>query len=222
MNTIFFHQPVILPLMPQAAEKDLRAGFQALTQRALEVSRAAALILREEPGLLTSEDLDTARRRGQAAARRQLNDCPPGKPRIAYYRALSAGGFHYGSALETLANRVWILEDRCGLADRYLRAVADTALQHRAGCVLCPSPLRRDRLEAVFLPEAHAAFLSEKCAPDPCPIPKTRIRLDRIPAPERRQALRSALAEDRRTADSLLRRAAALLSEAEILANLEN
>ena len=222
MNPLFYPQPVIFPnRLPQDADTSYQQGIRQLTQRAMELLRAAALIDGEEPGLLTPEDRDAARRRGFAAARRVLTELPKGRAHVAYFRAFTPGGLTPAAGTaEALADRAWILEDRCGLADSYLRAVADAALHQRAECILCPSPLRRDRLEAVFLPGGRALFLSERAVAALELAQTRRVHLDRIPESSRRQALRAALLEDRKQTKALLERASQLLTQAEILRNL--
>ena len=221
MKPVFYSAPIQLPRPGKAADREIRAGIQQLNRRALELWQAAALIAASEPGLLTASDRDSARRRGIAAGRRILSGSAKGKARIAYFRALTGSGLH--AAPETAASaadRVWLLEDRYGLADSYLRAVADTALQYRAECILCPSPLRRDRLEAVFLPSCNAAFISMNAIDDPACVNGRRVHLDRIPDAERKQALRTILRENRKWIDALTSRAAGLLKNAEILRDL--
>ena len=221
MKPVFYSAPIQLPCTGKAADREIRSGIQKLNRRALELWQAAALIAASEPGLLTASDRDSARRRGLAAGRRILSDSPKGKARVAYFRTLTGAGLH--AAPETVASaadRVWLLEDRYGLADSYLRAVADTALQYCAECILCPNPLRRDRLEAVFLPSYRAALISLSAIEDPGAMIGRRVHLDRVPDAERKQALRAVLRENKKWIDSLTNRAAQLLKNAEILRNL--
>ena len=221
MKPVFYSAPIQLPHPGKAADHEIRAGIQQLNRRALELWQAAALIAASEPGLLTASDRDSARRRGLAAGRRILSDFPGGKARISYFRALTGNGLHADpKTIASAADRVWLLEDRYGLADSYLRAVADTALQYRAECVLCPNPLRRDRLEAVFLPSCRAAFISLSAIEDPGVVIGRRVHLDRIPDAERKQALRAVLRENRKWIDALMNRAAQLIKNAEILRDL--
>ena len=221
MKPVFYSAPIQLPRPGKAADREIRAGIQQLNRRALELWQAAALISASEPGLLTASDRDSARRRGIAAGRRILSGSPKGKARVAYFRTLTGAGLHADSeAVASAADRIWLLEDRYGLADSYLRAVADTALQSRAECVLCPNPLRRDRLEAVFLPSCRAALISLSAIEDPGNVSGRRVHLDRIPDAERKQALRAVLRDNRKWIDALTNRASGLLRNAEILHDL--
>ena len=224
MRAIFRAQHLTPPApLPRSADSALREGMEQFCRRAAELMRAAALVDGTEPGLLLPADYETARRRGLAAAGRVLTDTARGKPQIAYYRSLTAEGLSPApDAIEALADRVWVLEDRCGLADSYLRAVVDAALQRGAPCVICPSPLRNDRLEAVFLPAQRAAFLSMNAVGDVSGARARRVHLDRIPDAERRRALRQTLRENRRASDALLTRAAQNLASAGILRSLAN
>lgn len=226
MKALLYSSPMITPPpLPYSDESNetLRQDITAFCKRASELARAAALVAGEEPGLLLPQDREDARRRGQAAARRLLSGCAAGKPQIAFYRTLTGSGLTSDpTAMQSLANRIWILEDRCGLADSYLRAVADSALQHRIACILCPNPIRRDRLEAVFLPDAGAAFLSARAADKRPEIPAKTVHLDRIPDSERRSALRKTLRDNRSIEQHLIDRAAQNLASAEILRSLVN
>lgn len=223
MKPVFYSAPVLLPRAGKASDFETRTGMQLFNRRAMELWQAAALISASEPGLLSASDRESARRKGLAAGRRILSEVPNGRAKIAYFRALSAEGlFANPTAVPALADRVWLLEDQYGLADSYLRAVADAALQHRAECVLCPSPLRRDQLEAVFLPGCRAAFLSMNIMNKTGEIDGHRVHLDRIPDAERKQALKAILRENRKWVDALIQRAAEQLRNAEILRDLKD
>lgn len=222
MKPVFYSSPIILPRPRITTERENRSGMEQFCRRAMELLRAAALISGTEPGLLTATDRESARRRGLAAGRRVLTDSPKGKARIAYYRSLTGNGLHADpGTIPALADRIWLLEDRYGLADCYLRAVSDTALQYRAECILCPNPLRPDQLEAVFLPECRAAFLSMNALEKANKVIGHRVHLDRIPEAERKQALRNILRENRRWIKELTQRAAEQLKNAEILRDLK-
>lgn len=224
MNPLFFSKPVLFPRPRSYANDIQRQGVELLCRRIAELLYAAALIDGTEPGLLTNEERDTARRRGAASAKRALADgASGGKPHIAYYRALTGAGFMPAvMTIPKLADRLWVLEDRCGLADSYLRSAADTALQRGAEVILCPSPLRRDRLEAVFFPGARAAFLSGRAAAEVNCAEVRGVHLDRIPEAERRRALRGAMKENRRMMDALVGRAALYLTNAQLLCDMDS
>ncbi len=224
MKPLFFPYPITMPRpLPRAMNGDevLRRDLAQLCRRAAELMRAAALVDGTQPGLLLPEDFAEARRRGLAAARRVLPGSESGKPQIAYFRTLTGAGLRAAEeTVPALAARVWLLEDRCGLADGYLRAVVDAALQQGAACILCPSPLHRDRLEAVFLPGAGAAFLSRGTVGKGQHSGERLVHLDRIPNAERRRDLRLTIQEDRRIAGRLIVKAAQTLAAAEILRDL--
>ena len=224
MKPLFFAHPISMPRpLPRTAAGDeaLRRDLAQFCRRAAELMRAAALVDGSQPGLLLPDDFAEARRRGLAAARRVLPGSESGKPQIAYFRTLTGSGLCAAEeTVPALADRVWLLEDRCGLADSYLRAVVDAALQQGAACILCPSPLHRDRLEAVFLPGAGAAFLSRGAAGKAQYDGARLVHLDRIPDAERRRDLRLSIQEDGRIARRLVEKAAQTLAAAEILRDL--
>ena len=223
MKPVFYSVPIILPRPNASADRATQSDIRRFNRRAMELWQAAALISAEEPGLLTASDREAARRRGHTAGQRVLTECPKGKATVAYFRALSGDGLRAeASAISAAADRIWLLEDRCGLANDYLRAVADVALQHQTGSILCPNPLRRDQLEAVFLPGCHAAFLSLNAAEQMDLSAGHRVHLDRIPDPKRKQALRQKLKENRTWMKALTERAAEQLRNAEILRDLKS
>lgn len=220
MKPEFFREPVLYPLPDRTTDPELRASAVQFCRRAAELWHAAALIGRAEPGLLTQADREAARRRGMAAGRRVLRDSPRGKARIAFYRALSADGVQ-SNPQSVKPERVWLLEDRCGLADAYLRGLSDTALQYGAECWICPDPLRRERLEAVFLPGADAVFFSMNAVGAAEKEHGRHVHLDRIPDLERKQSMRSVMKDNQKLVTALTRRAAEQLRNAEILLNLD-
>ena len=222
MKPVFYSAPILIPRPYRSADNEIRSGMQQFIRRALELWQAAALIDAAEPGLLTPSDLEAARRRGLAAGRRVLTDSPKGKAKIAYFRALTGEGLYADpKIIQAMANDVWLLENRYGLADAYLRAVSDAALQKQAASILCPNPLRRDRLEAVFLPDCSAAFISMSALENTNDVSGYHVHLDRIPAADRKQALRNVLRENRKWVEALTQRAAAQLRNAEILRDLK-
>ena len=222
MKPVFYSAPIQLPRPHRNSDRETRSAMQQFHRRAMELLQAAALIDAAEPGLLTPADRDSARRRGLAAGRRVLQGCPHGKAGIAYLRTVTASGLRADAdTISQMADRVWLLEDRYIHADSYLRAVSDAAIQAHADCILCPNPLRRDRLEAVFLPTCRAAFISMNVLESSNDFIGRRVHLDRIPDTERKQALRAVLKENRKWVDELIRRAAAQLKNAEIMRDLK-
>lgn len=223
MNPSFYAKPVMFPIPGKHMDPEIQQGLNQFCRRAMELLRAAALIDGSEPGLLTQEDRDSARRRGANNAKRILSENKvTGKAHVAYYRTLTVKGFRPGNAdISGLAQQIWILEDRCGLADCYLRGAADVALQKGVEAILCPSPIRRDRLEAIFLPSVGAALLSDRAA-DSIDYRQGRcVHLDRIPDAERKHAMRGAMRDNRKQINSLITRAANYLTDARILSEME-
>lgn len=221
MYSMLYLHPIQMPRAKHGLDESKRQDIALFTRRSMELLRAAALIDGSEPGLLTREDRETARRKGGASARRILSGQYHGNAHVLYYRTITDEGIDTANhKLPMLADRIWILDDRCGLADSYLRAVADTALQKNAEVILCPNLLRRDRLEAVILPEARAAYLSGKITDRSFPKTVHLVHLDRIPDVERRQALRKTLRENKAMIEALVQRAVIQIANAALLSNL--
>ena len=222
MKPIFYTKPVLYPNPGKNMDRDMRQNLDLICRRASELLQAAALIDRSEPGLLTQEERNSARRRGHNSAKRCLcGNMIAGSPHIAYFRSLNGTGFFPSvDDVSAFAQRVWILEDRCGLADQYLRGAADAAIQKGAEVILCPSPTRRDRLEAMFLPSSGAAFISDRAAESMACTDARRVHLDRIPNAEHKRALRGAMRENRNMIQTLIARAAMYLANARILCEL--
>lgn len=222
MKPLFYSAPIILPRPNGIRDPEIRSGMEQFCKRAIELWRAAALIHATEPGLLTSSDREAARRRGLAAGRRLMKESPKGRARVLYFRALTEYGLHADlNTISALASRIWLLEDRFGLANSYLRAIADTALQNQTDCILCQNPIRREQLEAVFLPNEDAAYLSMNIIKSHDSLICHQVHLDRIPDSARKQAMKGILNENRKMADILTRRAAEQLRNAAILRDLK-
>ncbi len=201
----------------------LYEGHAVFCRRAVELLRAAALIdARREPGLLLPEDREKARRRAAGVARRELGPVPkqaePGRRELGFLRSMTGDGLTgLPETVPALADRVWLLDDGCGLAPDYLRVIAEEAQKRALHHIVCPNPLHPEEPEAVFLPERRLAFLTAAATGGVAGETVRHVRLDSIPDIERRRALRSAMRADAKLQQALLSMAEKHLQSAAIL-----
>ncbi len=96
-------------------------------RRAYEyLAAAAALDARKQPGLLFPEDRAAARRRAAGTALREFGavkkDAVPGRFEKRFLRAITCEGrAAFPQTVEALAERVYLLDNDCGLAEDYRR-----------------------------------------------------------------------------------------------------
>lgn len=62
--------------------------------------------------------------------------------------------------IKKLCKRIYLLDDRCGLADIYLKQLHAEAKERGMGSISCLSPLCPDRFDALLLPERGVGFVS--------------------------------------------------------------
>ena len=192
-------------------------------RRAYEyLAAAAALDARKQPGLLFPEDRAAARRRAAGTALREFGavkkDAVPGRFEKRFLRAITCEGrAAFPQTVEALAERVYLLDNDCGLAEDYLRVIREHALRRGLTLIVCPDPLLPERTEAVLVPDLHLAFLTAD-AELPCPHAAVRhIRLDAIPDSARLRALRTRMRADKRLQQQAIDAAIRQLQAAKLL-----
>lgn len=141
---------------------------------------ACASSLRETAldGVLTDELAQEIRARAQKAVAKHLEGtrkCSEGFIKKRFISAVSCMGcIDLSSELCKPYKSVYRVESRLGLSERYLEAVSKYALLAGAQVIACPSPLRPEALEAVFLPGVSAAFITGEPGEARC----RRVKLD--------------------------------------------
>lgn len=99
--------------------------------------------------------------------------------RRRFIRCISCKGeLCLSDSVQELCKRIYLLDDRCGLADVYLREIGDIARERCVEVILCPSPLCPELLDAVLLPEYGLGFVSASAAD--IKNPWRHVRLDAL------------------------------------------
>lgn len=182
----------------------LSADCPLFYRRAYEYLRAAAALdARKQPGLIFPEDRAAVRRRAAGTALREFGAVKKGgSPGWMETRFLSAitcqGRVFFSQTLEASAERVYLLDNVCGLAEDYLRVIREHALRRGLNLIVCPDPLLPEQTEAVLIPSLRLAFLAVQEEVQLADTATRHIRLDAIPDASRLRALRTQMRTDTR------------------------
>lgn len=208
-----FHGPLTLPgplRFGSEPERQVSRGILWFFKRSVALLQAAGLVDGAgEPGLVFSEDRMEAGKLGEQAANALPRTALPGRAEIGYLRSLTVDGL---TAKRIRWERLNMLEDACGLANAFLCSLTLNALEKGHRVQLCPSLLDPEKLEAVLLPELGMAWISDRVG-----ISGATLKLDEIPDPERRYALKEAMERDRALQQALIQQAAEQMQMAGIL-----
>lgn len=80
--------------------------------------------------------------------------------------------------IKKLCKRIYLLDDRCGFADIYLKQLHAEAKERGMGSISCLSPLCPDRFDALLLPERGVGFVSASAMD--IAEPYRHVRLDAL------------------------------------------
>ena len=181
------------------------------------LAAAGSLDCLEFSGLISAETLEKVRKRAQSTARRELGgikkiSCAP-RERQRFASCISCKGeLTLKEDIKKLCKRIYLLDDRCGLAKVYLEQLRREALSRGAETVLCLSPLCPEKPEALLLPEYELGFASASVTePDET---WRHVRLDALVDPAAKRASREALRRRDRLRHELLREAVRRLASA--------
>ena len=177
-------------------------------------------------GFFSREILEKVKKRANSAIRREFGTKHAGTPGEVVKRFLSAvsckGKVFLADTLKPLCQRVYLVENQCGLAESYLQIILEAGLASGANALLCPTPLRPNALEAVLFPELGVGFIADAPGQTIPGVEEKWVHLDAIPNKDfiranrallRTQAKEKAALVD--TAQNYLRRAKALHDELE-------
>ncbi len=160
------------------------------------LSAAGSLDCMELSGLISTETLEKVRKRAQSTALRELggrkksSTAPRERQRFA--SCISCKGvLTLKEDIEKLCKRIYLLDDRCGLAKVYLEQMRCEALSRGAEAVLCLSPLCPEKPDALLLPEYGLGFASSSAIE--AEEPWRHVRLDALVDPAAKCASREAL-----------------------------
>lgn len=158
--------------------------YRSMYKVAYSYLSAAGSVKRAEiPGLIDGKTLDKIRNKARSALTRELGSLKSlsagGRVRRRFIRCISCKGeVCLTESVQELCKRIYLLDDRCALADIYLKEIADMACSRCAEVVLCPAPLCPERLDAVLLPEYGLGFVSASAME--IKKPWRHIRLDAL------------------------------------------
>lgn len=171
--------------------------YRAMYRAAYACLAAAGSIERAEiPELISTGTIEKVRKRAQSAALRELgsvkkNAAAP-RERLRFVRCISCKGeLVLEDDVFALCKRIYLLDDRCGLADVYLAEMRSEVSARGTEVVLCPSPLCTEKLDALLLPEYGLGFVSASAMN--VPEPWRHVRLDALVDPEALRASRAVL-----------------------------
>ena len=158
--------------------------YHAMYKRAYAFLAAAGEVKRAEiPELISEKTIDKVKNKARSAFSRELGSfrslSAGGRMRRRFIRCISCKGeLCLSDSVQELCKRIYLLDDRCGLADVYLREIGDIARERCVEVILCPSPLCPELLDAVLLPEYGLGFVSASAAD--IKNPWRHVRLDAL------------------------------------------
>lgn len=203
--------------LPQIMELNRR--YKALYAAAYaQLAAAAALLPKNQPGLVDGADAALSRRIDGIAAREMRARKKPGSMTHRFLSAHSCQGHVVlTDTLRALCTRVWLFDNTLGLGHTALAQLASYASQRGWDAVACHDPLEPEKLEALLLPESGMAFVAAEDWPVDAPAPERRVHLDALETRALAPALRPLLRQRRKESRALLRAAYETLSQAKTL-----
>ncbi|MEG1633801.1 MAG: hypothetical protein RR314_07080 [Oscillospiraceae bacterium] len=186
----------------------------------LSAARAAAPACRT--GLITEAEQATAIRRALASAARELpkarKGAAPGAVSRRFASALTCQGRVFeADSISTLCKRVYVLDNRLGLAGVFLNTLLFEAVERGVDAILCPDPLSPATPEALLLPSLSLGFLALGRDSALAFDPVRHVRLDALVPSPRLRELRPLLRGDERMQAELLASAYESLAAAKAL-----
>mgnify|MGYP004716821135 FL=1 len=180
------------PIIPRLTDE-----YRSMYKTAYAYLAAAGSVANAEiPGLISEETRQKVRKRAQSAAERELGRvneaCAAAQVRRCFMRCISCKGeLVLADDIKKLCKRIYLLDDRCGLADIYLKQLHAEAKERGMGSISCLSPLCPDRLDALLLPERGVGFVSASAMD--IAEPYRHVRLDALIQTETLQKARGEL-----------------------------
>ncbi len=174
------------------------AAYRAMYKTAYAYLRAAGSIERAEiPGLISADTIEKVKKRARSTALRELGSSTCGsavepREKLRFVRCISCRGeLALIDDVKMLCKRIYLLDDRCGLADAYLAEMRSEARARGAETIRCLSPLCPEKLDALLLPEHGLGFVSASSME--ISEPWRHVRLDALVEPAALRVLRSEL-----------------------------
>ena len=129
------------------------------------------------------------------------------------------GRIFFPETIAAQCERVYLLDDGCGLAEEFLHIVRAHAGRCGLDVLSCPDPLIPSRTQAVLVPSHGVGFLAGTADDVPEGPTQRHIRLDVLPDPVRQRALRRTMRSDTRQQQLTLASAVEQLRMANLLHN---
>jgi len=178
-------------------------------------------------GALSSELLDVAlgavnteklRKKALGIASREIKGVGGGASEVPrFLSSISPSGYvTLFDTIQALAQRVYVLEDTCGLASFMLHPIKEAALKSEYKVICCFSPLIPERLEHIIIPELSLAFVSSNKQMLYPHSYTRRCRIDAMMDPEALKAKRQKFIFTRRLYTALVDEACLTLAEAKL------
>ena len=158
-------------------------GYKKMYDTAYSYLSAAASIKRAAfSDIDGSEARNIAERRAKSTVKRiarpRANETPA-RVKRRFIRCIGCRGeLTLEGSVSALCKQVYLISDRFGLADVYLKKAEKTALSLGADIIVCPSPLCPEAYDAVILPEYGVGFISSSV--QIVGVPHRSVRLDAL------------------------------------------
>lgn len=133
--------------------------------------------------LKSAELLEKIKKRAKSAVARELGRerSPSAECKVSkrFIRCISCRGeLSLGEDVQKLCKQIYLLDDRCGLAQAYLDGAAEAAKKRAAELIVCPNPLCPEKTDALLLPREGLGFVAASAAQ--IDEPTRHVRLDAL------------------------------------------
>lgn len=211
----FYDTDALQELLPEIAAVTL--SYKACYSRAYAYLSGCGVVAGKFSSMfLTDSIAEAIEKRAAGIARREFKRAGSGgSVKKRFISAISCDGIiQYFDTIDTLAERVYVLENGLGMAPRMLGILKNHALLRGYDVIECMSPLLPENAEHIVIPQLSLAFVSHS-SKTPCPLKAARrIRLDAMLDREAVRELRPRVKRIRQSYDMLMGEALANLSEA--------
>ena len=192
----FYDIEAMSPKRDQVME--LTNAYKACYDEAFKLIGSMANVLETVPDVSTKEAAATAAKRCRSIIAKEIKNSgkPCGQVRERFLSAITCKGpVCLFDTFEALSDRIYLLDNKLGLANPMIEAIATAAEERGWDIILCRSPIFPDITEHIILPELRLSFVSQTSRFTYPGRPFRHLRLDAIPD---RELISSAKAEIRR------------------------